>query len=429
MALPMYRSPQPAALPVTRFAASESHQHQGLWRRVGQWVVPVVALPIVGCAPDEMGETASLAPQGAPADAGPITAEPAPMETAAPAPSPSQTTAPAPSTEPTTAPPLVEEVPPELTRDAGVSCVSASATTELPSVKLLMLLDTSGSVRDPIWTPMKQALKAFFADPEAAGLKASLARFPHPDARGFAPECSIEAYSQPDVPLAALPEPEAFATYIDTLIPDHGTPTTNALAGLLNQAEAELGKEPDANIILVLVTDGEPDGCYGTPEGMVNSVDTAAEAIAGFSNRFPTFVIGIGSHLRDLNRMANAGGTGDATLIDVADPEATGQDLLAQLTEIRRAIVACDVAFPEAPDGRTIDPTQITTVVNWPNGDSAEIVYDSTCATGAGWSYDDINNPTRINLCPRTCEIMNREEATFEVVFGCRKNPQIEVPR
>ena len=84
-----------------------------------------------------------------------------------------------------------------------------------------------------------------------------------------------------------------------------GTPISAALAGALQWASAQHKKTPDENTVVVLVTDGQPNGCQediGTIAGL------AAAALAADGTR--TYAIGLtGSEKATMDQIAMSGGT------------------------------------------------------------------------------------------------------------------------
>ena len=46
-------------------------------------------------------------------------------------------------------------------------------------------------------------------------------------------------------------------------------------------------------------------------------------------------------------------------------------------------------------------------------------MYSSHCTSGAGWDYDDVSNPTVINLCPDTCHDAQTDRGSqIQILFG-----------
>jgi hypothetical protein len=132
-----------------------------------------------------------------------------------------------------------------------------------------------------------------------------------------------------------------------------GTPISAALGGALQWASAQHTKTPNENSVVVLVTDGQPNGC---DENIGSIAKLAADALANDGTR--TYAIGLtGSQEADMNQIAMAGGTTKG--IFVADGANTTQDLLDALAGIRGAILDCDFAMPVPKPGVAVEPAFI----------------------------------------------------------------------
>src|SRR5205085_2259456 len=103
--------------------------------------------------------------------------------------------------------------------------------------------------------------------------------------------------------------------------------------------------KPDHKVVLVVATDGIPDdSCIApTDGGMTNSLANAVSLVGTAANsepKLPVFVIGVGSELTALNQISQAGGTGDALLVD------TAQNIEAAFTNalhtIRKTALTCE---------------------------------------------------------------------------------------
>ena len=88
--------------------------------------------------------------------------------------------------------------------------------------------------------------------------------------------------------------------------------------------------------------------------------------------------------------------------------------------------MSCDFPMPQATSTRSVDPGKIN--VNYTPGGGATVLIGQTssasaCATG-GWYYDDATAPTRIFLCPNTCERVQADpDASLQIVMGCVSVP------
>jgi hypothetical protein len=322
----------------------------------------------------------------------------------------------------------------------GEACADGNAGGDLSPVYLVFLLDQSGSMGDCYgdrterWEPVESALKAFFSDEASAGLLASLTLFPTEETPDDVCgnddddlECTADAYDTPVVPPTELPNGTVFADAMPDEPNEYGTPTAPALAGTVDYALSL--KEQGHKVAIVMVTDGEPQFC-----GQGNTIDnTVAEAERGAAAGIPTYVIGVGSDLEEdpenpeddnLKEIAVGGGT-EALIIDpeTGTPEKTRQALLAEVNKIRGQQVSCEMPMPSPPAGLTLDPMKVN-IEYTTGGETVRLLMNDDCSGDRlGWRYDDAIAPTRVELCPATCdEVKSHPDAALNVVFGCESD-------
>jgi hypothetical protein len=332
------------------------------------------------------------------------------------------------------------------------ACGKGTASANLAGVNMLVMFDRSTSMHDPAgdsgstrWELASAALDAFFASNNAAGLNLALRFFPHdmPAAGCNQQECSTEACAQALVNLGTLTAAAApgdahekallDATAAATPAPRNqgggmmgmmsgGTPISAALAGAASWAKTQHGKTPNENTVIVLVTDGEPNGC---DENIGRIAQIAGTALAEDGTR--TYAIGLtGSQEADMDRIADAGGTDQG--IFVADGANTTQDLLDALGAIRGEILSCDFPLPEASGGVEVEPSLVNVNFTPTSGTKSRLVQvsgEAGCDKG-DWYYDDITNPTRIFLCKNTCDAVTADAmASLEILLGCATSTDV----
>jgi hypothetical protein len=232
----------------------------------------------------------------------------------------------------------------------------------------------------------------------------------------------VEDYSLPSVAATALPNP-AFGTLLDMETPPtgFGTPTYPALAGAIAYAQAQSATQPDHKFVIVMVTDGVPSYCM--QEG--NTINAAAAAAAEVAADIPTYVIGVGDSLNNLNTIAEGGGTDAAILVAIDDPAKTQADIATAINQIRGKEIACNISLPVPPTGEKVDPYKVNVSFTPSSGVAQVLTYDQTCTTG-GWKYDDPNNPKAIELCETTCGAVTADQAKeLSIILGCAT----EVPK
>lgn len=289
--------------------------------------------------------------------------------------------------------------------DAGFPiCVDVGRPITLSPVDLYLLLDVSGSMDyDQKWVAVRAALNSFVGKSEFAGLGIAVQYFP------LRTLCSVPAYEVPAVRFAQLP---GIAPMVTTSLAEQrmsgGTPTATALAGAYSYTRDWMAQPANANrkAAVVLATDGVPDGtCSGPSANTIPNVVVVAGGAAAASPPIKTFVIGVGQELAPLDAIADAGGTGNAVLVDAAGN--ADVQFLDALTRIRRDALGCDF---EIPFDKVIDTTKSRVVflpssgaaVNIPAVDS---VSDCT-PTSAGYYFDSPVNPRVVTLCPVACNLI-----------------------
>jgi hypothetical protein len=285
---------------------------------------------------------------------------------------------------------------------------------------MFITFDKSGSMDDSSkWSNATQALGAFFSDPGAAGLRVALRFFPTQDCG-----CNVDSCAQMLVPLGELTadaapmdaQEEALLGAIANNGPNGNTPLYAALAGAIQAAEDQLMQAPNEKAVVIVVTDGEPNGCNEDFD------DIAGLAGAGLANGVLTYSIGlVGSNENLMNMIAQEGGTMSAFLIGNGN---TSQDLLNALLAIQGSTVSCQFVVPDtSADGTPIDPKQVNVVYSSGGGPPQTVPQVSgpgECGDAPAWYYDNPSDPNTISLCPNFCDVVQQDEsAQINLQFGC----------
>jgi hypothetical protein len=323
----------------------------------------------------------------------------------------------------------------------GNSCAQSASTASLGQLTMLVMMDDSGSMSDNNkWNQVAAAMKAFFADPAAAGLRVGLRLFPsnEPTMGCWDTVCNmnqmtaITACSTPLVDIAALtaaPAPaDAQEAKLLAAIPANpqskmknsgGTPTYAALQGAENIATTYATAHPTEKVVVVFVTDGEPNGC---DERIGDIAKIASDTLA--ATKIETYAIGIlGSNQRTMDQIAVAGGTQAGILIGGADGATTEADLLKAFGNIKSSNVSCDFAVPPPPANLMLNVNNVN--VNYTPGAGKESTLPrvkdaASCGTTGGWYYDNNTAPTQIHLCMNTCTTVQADMgAALQVLYSC----------
>jgi hypothetical protein len=323
------------------------------------------------------------------------------------------------------------------------ACATGTANASLSGVNMFVMFDRSSSMNQKVgqntrWGLTSAALTAFFASPDAAGLQLALRFFPHDKpATGCNQDgCNVNACGMPLVDLGTLTAEVAPADAHEKALIDatmssapgmagQGTPISAALGGALQWAAAQRKKTPTENSVVVLVTDGQANGC-DTDIDVISKL--AADALAADGIR--TYAIGLtGSQEPDMDQIAKAGGTTKG--IFVADGANTQKELLDALGAIRGQVLDCDFPMPEPKAGMTVNPAQINVNFTPSSGTKSTLLQvpnEAACTGATGWYYDDPQKPTRIQLCKATCDAVTADPmAALEILLGC--DTVSEVPK
>ncbi|MFT3775835.1 MAG: vWA domain-containing protein [Minicystis sp.] len=304
-------------------------------------------------------------------------------------------------------------------------CASSSEEATLVPVNMFVTVDKSGSMKDDQkWDNAKAAFIAFFQDPEAASLRVAL-RF-WPDDSCDANTCNANACAKPAVDIGPLSDPTHVQALVDRFnqkSPGGNTPMSAALAGATMWASnyATNVTEGSEKAVVILVTDGEPNGCDEDINHIANEAKDAYDA-AGVQ----TFAVGLaGSNQSSMDKIAASGNTTQGFFIGNGNAKA---DLIAALKKIQASSVACAYAVPKPAPGKILDPKLVN--VNYtPSGQKTpetlgQVPDAASCGTKGGWFYDDPSKPGIIKLCPTTCDMVQGDPgARMEIVIGCTTQP------
>ena len=324
-------------------------------------------------------------------------------------------------------------------------CASISSDGQPIQVDLYFIVDKTGSMDCPVpdngvrcevpeappatgesrWTVVSAALKAFVADPQNKTLGVGMGFFP-----SGSNSCTARTYERANVEIGPLAmTSQALTTAITRQTPDGSTPTVPALTGAIAHATTWAKANPTHRVAVVFATDGQPNGCGAKSDAeQAAAVEQAALAAAkglAASPSIPTYVLGVGPDLANLNSIAMSGGTGTAFLVDTSQNAAA--QLSAALASIRNTTALdCTYTIPPAPAGKTFVPKEVN--IEYTNGAGAvtqvgPVAKDADCATAPGWQYS--KDLKQINLCGKTCSDVKADKGgKIQVLFGCPTNPE-----
>jgi hypothetical protein len=311
-----------------------------------------------------------------------------------------------------------------LTIDAP-ACATSVVTAQKAALDLYIMLDQSGSMGAAVsggstkWNAVTTALQTFMGQPGLDGVSAGIGYFGVRDSTGFSDSCTASDYAKADVEIAPLPQ---IATAINNSIAQHspstGTPTSAALQGAIDHATTWAHAHTGDAVAVILATDGNPEEC----QTGLSAIDAIASAGYAATPKIPTFVIGVGSSLSNLNGIASAGGSQMAYLVDTTSN--VDQQFLMAMNQIRHAALGCTYAIPTSSNG-PIDYNHVNIVYQPGNGSSPVtlpyVMTKANCpASGNGWYYDNPQMPTQVMLCDSSCTTIEVDQTgKVDITLGC----------
>jgi hypothetical protein len=203
-----------------------------------------------------------------------------------------------------------------------------------------------------------------------------------------------------------------------------------AVDSALTALAARQNSQPQRRPVLVLATDGLPNGC-----GQTETVDAVAARLEQSRPAISTYVVGVfapdelGDSRPALERFAVAGGTKAPFILMTGDD--LGARLLDALQEIRGLAVACEYAIPRPAGTGAIDFGKVNVHTTSQGGqeDPGYVTASDRCSPDkGGWYFDPAPGngvtPARLVLCPASCDRLRRDPAArVDLVFGCATRP------
>jgi len=326
--------------------------------------------------------------------------------------------------------------------DQNSACTQTSADGQPTQVDLYFMVDITGSMNCPVpdggvacdmangppasgdsrWTVVGAALKAFIADPANQTLGVGMRFFPvggnGGGMMGGSAACNVNSYATPNVEIGPLSTTAPQLTgAIDMQTPGGTTPTVPSLTAAINHATTWAKANPTHRVAVVYATDGQPNGC--TNNTVEQAAATALRGALGTPS-IPTYVLGVGPNLANLNSIAENGGTKAAFLVDTSGNAAS--QLSAALATIRAtSALDCTYSVPTPPAGQTLEPGKVNITYTDSAGKVTTVLQDpagTSCDAGSGWQYSA--DGKQINLCGKACNDVKADKGgKLQVLFGC----------
>ncbi len=332
------------------------------------------------------------------------------------------------------------------------ACLSTSVEAKIPTVNMYIMFDKSGSMSGNRWTLTTQALRGFIRDPASAGLRVALRFFPSTvggiECGGTT--CTDVGCKVPEVPLGTLlaaqgtdttcgsmpnncsnaadPQECALVKAIRCASPNGWTPLLTALGGATSYMGDHAGTYPMERSVVVLVTDGYPEGATNYPADCrspanTNFVTKAANAYASYG--VVTYTVNVVGGSATL--MQNIATAGHGQYFYVSDANAS-TELVNALNQIRANSVSCDLLLNSSMGINPYDVTVSFTPTGGTLSNFTQVVTAADCGTNNDrYYYDDNTNPTKITLCPATCARVRADVgAKIGLEIGCPNNLEAE---
>jgi Mg-chelatase subunit ChlD len=387
-----------------------------------------------------------------------------------------------------------EAVETEETIERKIQC-----TADAPSpVALYIVLDNSGSMDDSNkWEQAVDAISEFvrtepasgtawscidqdgdsvpppddLPPPGAGAIRVAIQYFHLESGGRNSDECDGSGHDTPAVSMGPLPDNgAAIVSSLNGTGPSGNTPTVGALTGGTEFCAGFQGSNPDEQCVVVVVTDGQPNGCGlssdcggGGGRGGGDCVDpNAADVLTPIASAafrgdgVLTFTVGMDGVTTEgfdlLDAIAAAGGSdcspGSPGNEACAVSRGRGPSLLDALHPIREPVqvtqaidesitttetlsstLPCQWEIPTPSAGRTFDKDLVNVTITTSGSPTrlGNVPSQNECeAADGGWYYDDGDSPTRIVACPATCDVIeNLIEARVEVLVGCATEPAL----
>jgi hypothetical protein len=320
--------------------------------------------------------------------------------------------------------------------DGGVQCAGVGVELEPSPLDMYVMMDRTDSMQRAIsgtaltrWDVLQSGVQSFISDPGVLikAPRVGLGFFGATGNPNDPKECDPTSYSTPQIEIEALATsgPKILAAVQkEASLLGGQTPWFPALQGSLMHAQDWQTANPNRMTIVVLVTDGYPTECNQDVAQIQEMVGEFYSGIAATYNTrgkpgIRTYVIGVAVDQFNLNAIAQAGGTNQATIVDGA---AGVDQFVNAMVNITNANINCEIALPTPPSGKVVDPNAVQIVYTPYVGDAQEIPKASSAggcgSANGGWYFDDPTDPKKITLCP--CSCANLGAGGIQVRFGCR---------
>ena len=320
--------------------------------------------------------------------------------------------------------------------DAGAQCAGVGVEIEPSKLDMYVMMDRTQSMTYLIqntsiqrWDVLQSGVQSFISDPDVLkkAPRVGLQFFGATGNPNDPKECDPASYATPKIELEdiATSGPKILsAVQTEAAYLGGQTPWFPSLQGALMHAQDWQVAHPERMTVVVLVTDGYPTECNTDVAQIQEMVGEFHSGIKGQYNTrgapgIRTYIIGVAVDKFNLDAIAQAGGSTQATIVDGA---AGVDQFVNAMVNITNADVQCTIKLPAAPSGQVIDPKAVQIVYTPYVGSPQEIPKADTSggcgSANGGWYFDNPADPQNITLCP--CSCANLGAGAIQFRFGCR---------
>ncbi len=310
--------------------------------------------------------------------------------------------------------------------------VSEAAAPALENADIIFAIDTSGSMGDESGFVNTQ-MNTFSQDIIASGVDVRVVMLaaPPPPIPVF-PGFPVPAGICIDVPLGsgACPADENPPVYYHPSSDIGSSDALQVIYDLFPSYEAVLRE--DANTYLIIITD-DNFAPQGAPPAIQDAQDFKTKWIALAPNKLTNFIAhGIycfngsgdcvqkGQVYEDLVNLTTGGIHGDLA----AQNFQPIFDAVADQVIVNAGQLPCEYLIPPPPDGELLNSGEVNVLFTDGGGSGNDIFrvdgVGNCDAVNGGWYYDNPGNPTKVILCPASCDVVSADEmGKMDIVFGC----------
>jgi hypothetical protein len=310
-------------------------------------------------------------------------------------------------------------------------CVGSLYSGQAVGLDIFIMFDVSGSMatKDDGATMRMDAVRGavgrFLQAPESAGLGVGIGYFGTQPLSCACTSCKADDYAKPAVSVGVMPEQSAsLIASLAAAAPTGETPTGAAVRGACTYARQVVAARPGHEVVVLLVTDGEPQAPLTSAKGtcsptLEDAVAAAGECRTG-ATPIRTFVLGVGPSLQKLNQIAAAGGSNQAYLVESGG----GAEVLQALNRIRTdAQIPCALQLPQSSAAALdLDTVNVVYADDACTMTTFGMVQSAAACSpqSGGWYYDDPSRPSSIRLCDTSCKQVSAPGGQLKVSVGCQ---------